>query len=196
MRQRASHSCTTQGSEVGLAKRGRSAGKICRRRPAIQRCCRKFGKRHPKGMSERSGRQSRRPVVSKCQRPMTSSHGFCRVPTACTVWDGGKGKECETTRSAFLPLAQMGERVWWVPSHPSNRRLRPLDSRFAQGRHWDQWMDRLQSLSALHVGLRKAEHIKRMPPSERWGDSRLDGARGSEFCTECPDSARRGTKSS
>ena len=34
----------------------------------------------------------------------------------------------------FSPLAQFGERVWWMPLQPSNRRLGPLDSRFEQGR--------------------------------------------------------------
>ena len=38
-------------------------------------------------------------------------------------------------RRAVLPLAQFGERIWWMPLQPSTRRLGPLDSRFEQGRY-------------------------------------------------------------
>ena len=43
----------------------------------------------------------------------------------------------------FSPLAQFGERVWWMPLQPSNRRLGPLDSRFEQGRFLgaDGWIE-------------------------------------------------------
>ena len=51
------------------------------------------------------------------------------------------GRDCKTAyerhvgRRAVLSLAQFGERVWWMPLQPSNRRLGPLDSRFEKGRY-------------------------------------------------------------
>ena len=49
--------------------------------------------------------------------------------------DGKTAYERNVGRLAVPPLAQFGERVWWMPLQPSNRRLGPLDSRFAQGRY-------------------------------------------------------------
>ena len=49
--------------------------------------------------------------------------------------DGKTANERNVGGRAVPPLAQFGERVWWMPLQPSNRRLGPLDSRFEQGRH-------------------------------------------------------------
>ena len=48
--------------------------------------------------------------------------------------DGKTGYERYVGRGAVPPLAQFGERVWWMPLQPSNRRLGPLDSPFERGR--------------------------------------------------------------
>ena len=49
--------------------------------------------------------------------------------------DGKSAYERNVGRRAVPPLAQFGERVWWMPVQPSNRRLGPLDSRFEQGKY-------------------------------------------------------------
>ena len=49
--------------------------------------------------------------------------------------DGKIASERNVGRRAVHPLAQFGERVWWILLQPSNRRLGPLDSRFEQGRY-------------------------------------------------------------
>ena len=83
-------------------------------------------------------------------------------------------------RRAVLPLAQFGERVWWMPLQPSNRRLSPLDSRFEQGRYlgpMDGWNTVLVGTAS---GVVKARTIKRLLPGERWNGSLLDEALDSE----------------
>ena len=52
-------------------------------------------------------------------------------------------------RRAVRPLGQIGERVWWTPLQPSNRRLGPLDSRFEQGRYLGP-MDGSNTVLAWH----------------------------------------------
>ena len=49
--------------------------------------------------------------------------------------DGKTAYDRNVGRRAVPPLAQFGERVWWMLLQPSNRRLGPLDSRFEQGRY-------------------------------------------------------------
>ena len=48
--------------------------------------------------------------------------------------DGKTVYESNAGRRAVPPLAQFGERLWWMLLEPSNRRLGPLNSRFEQGR--------------------------------------------------------------
>ena len=61
--------------------------------------------------------------------------------------DGKTAYERNMGRRAVLPLAQFGERVWWMPLQPSNRRLGCLDSRFDNEGTGDQWMDQTQCLA-------------------------------------------------
>ena len=95
--------------------------------------------------------------------------------------DGKTAYERNVGRSAVPPLAQFGERVWWMPLQPSNRRLGPLDSRFEQGRY----LGPTDGSNTVHVGTAsgvvKARTIKRLPPGERWTGSLLDQALGSEM---------------
>ena len=76
---------------------------------------------------------------------------------------------------AVSPLTQFGERVWWMPLQPSNRRLGALDSRFPQRRYVDT------VLIGTTCGVVKARTIERLPPGERWIGSLLDEALGSEL---------------
>ena len=67
---------------------------------------------------------------------------------------GGDSKtayERNVGRRAVPLLAQFGERVWWMPLQPSNRRLGPLDSRFEQRKvlGTDGWIDLSLSLVFL-----------------------------------------------
>ena len=81
----------------------------------------------------------------------------------------------------FSYLAEFGERVWWVPLQPSNRRLFPLDSRLEQGRYLRPMDGSNTVFIGTASGVVKARTIKRLPPSERWTGSLLDEARGSEL---------------
>ena len=84
-------------------------------------------------------------------------------------------------RRAVHPLAQFGERVWWMPLQPSNRRLGPLDSRFEQGRYLGLKDGSNMVLVGTASGVVKARTIKRLPLGERWTGSLLDSALGNEF---------------
>ena len=77
--------------------------------------------------------------------------------------------------------AQFGERVWWMPLQPSNRRLDPLDSRFEQGRYLGPMDGSNTVFIGTASGVVKARTIKRLPPGERWTDSLLHEALGSEL---------------
>ena len=79
----------------------------------------------------------------------------------------------------FTPLAQFGERVWWMPLQPSNRRLGPLDSRFEQGLGPMEGSNTV--LMGTASGVVKARTIKRLPLGERWTGTLLDEALGSEL---------------
>ena len=95
--------------------------------------------------------------------------------------DGKTAHERNVGRCAVLPLVQFCERVWWMPSQPSNRRLGPLDSRFEQGRYLGP-MDGSNTVPiGTASGVAKARTIKRLPPGERWTASLLDEALGSEL---------------
>ena len=85
--------------------------------------------------------------------------------------DGKTTYERNVERRAVLPLAQFGERVWWMPLQPSNRRLGPLDSRFEQGRYLGPVCGSNTVLSGTASG-------------ERWTGSLLDEALGSELTPE------------
>ena len=94
--------------------------------------------------------------------------------------DGKTAFERNAGRRAVHPLAQFGERVWWMPLQPSNRRLGPLDSRFEQGRYLGPMDGSITVLVGTASGVVKARTIKRLPPGERWTVSLLDEAQGSE----------------
>ena len=79
-------------------------------------------------------------------------------------------------RRAVPQLAQFGERVWWMPLQPSNRRLGPLDSRFEQGTYLGPMDGSNTVLIGTESGVVKARTIKRLPPGERWTGSLLDEA--------------------
>ena len=95
--------------------------------------------------------------------------------------DGKTGYERNVGRVAVLPLAQFGERVWWMPLQPSNRRLGPLDSRFERGRYLGPMDGSNTVLVGTASGVVKARTFKRLPPGERWTGSLLDEAQGSEL---------------
>ena len=82
--------------------------------------------------------------------------------------DGKTAYERNLGRRAVPSLAQFGERIWWMPLQPSNRRLGLLDSRFEQGRY----LGPMDGSNAVFVGTAggvvKARTIKRLPPGERW----------------------------
>ena len=99
--------------------------------------------------------------------------------------DGKKVCERNVGRRGVLPLAQFGDRVWWMPLQPSNRRLGPLDSRFEEGRYLGAMDGSNTVLVGSASGVVKARIIKRLPPGERWTGSLLDEALGSELNTEC-----------
>ena len=87
-------------------------------------------------------------------------------------------------RRAVPPLAQFSERVWWMPSQPSNRRLGPLDSRFEQERYLGPMAGSSTALVGTASGVAKARTVRRLPPGERWTGSLLDEARGSELAPD------------
>ena len=99
--------------------------------------------------------------------------------------DGKTAFERNVGRRAVLRLAQLCERVWWMPLKPSNRRLGPLDSRFEQGRYLGPMDGSNTELVGTAGGVVKARTIKRLPPGERWAGSLLDEARGSCVATTC-----------
>ena len=95
------------------------------------------------------------------------------------VRDGKTAHERNVGRRAVPPLAQFGERVWWMLLQPSNRRLGPLDSRFEQGRYLGPMDGSNTVFIGTASGVVKARTIKRVPPGERWTGSLLDEALGS-----------------
>ena len=95
--------------------------------------------------------------------------------------DGKTAHERNVGRRAVPPLAQFGERVWWMPLLPSNRRLSPLGSRFEQGRYLGPMDGSSTVLIGTASGVVKARTIKRLPPGERWTGSLLDEALCSEL---------------
>ena len=100
--------------------------------------------------------------------------GFQWVETARQhtkdVWEG----------ALLSPFAQFGERVWWMPLQPSNRRLGPLDSRFEQGRYLGPMDGSNTVLVGTTCRVLKARTIKRFPPGEPWTGSLLDEAQATE----------------
>ena len=96
--------------------------------------------------------------VKQRNRMNQKSHVLCLLQSV----HGAVGKtayERNVGRRAVLPLAQLGERLWWMPLQPSNRRLGPLDSRIEQGRYLGP-MDCFGTAN----GVVKARTIKRLPP--------------------------------
>ena len=65
--------------------------------------------------------------------------------------DGKTACERNVGRRAVPSLAQFGERVWWMPLQPSNRRLGPYIHDSSKEGIWDRWMDQTQYLLALQV---------------------------------------------
>ena len=94
--------------------------------------------------------------------------------------DGKTAYERNVGRRAVPPLAQFGERMWWMPLQPSKGRLGPSDSRFGQGRYLGPMDGSNTLLFGTACGAVTARTIKRLPPGERWTGSLLDEALGSE----------------
>ena len=83
---------------------------------------------------------------------------------------------------AVPSLAQFGERVWWMPLQPSNRRLGPSNSRFEQARYLGPMDGSNTVLVGTACGMDQARTIETsLPPGERWTGSLLDEAQGSEL---------------
>ena len=101
--------------------------------------------------------------------------------------DGKTAYERNVGRRAVPPLAQFGERVWWMPLQASNRRLGPLDSRFEEGRNLGPVDGSNTELVGTASGVVKARTIERLPPCERWTGSLLDEALGSELTPNAPE---------
>ena len=114
---------------------------------------------------------------------MQSQH----APSVCGGSRRQEGYERNVGRRAVLPLAQFGERVWWMLLQPSNRRLGPLKSRFEQGRYLGPMDGSNTVLIGTASGVVKARTIKRLPPGERWTGSLLDEALGSELTPNAPE---------
>ena len=95
--------------------------------------------------------------------------------------DGKTAYERNVGRRAVPPLAQFGERVWWMPLKPSNRHLGPLDARFEQGRYLGPRDGSNTVLVGTASGVVKARTIKRLPPGERWTGNLQDESPGSEL---------------
>ena len=95
--------------------------------------------------------------------------------------DGKTAYERNVGRRAVPPLAQFGERVWWMPLQPSNRRQGPRDSRFEQGKYLGPLDGSNTVLVGTASGVVKARTIKRLPPGERWTGSLLDEALGNQM---------------
>ena len=104
-----------------------------------------------------------------------SMHGRCAAGR-----DGKTAYERNVGRRAVAPLAQFGERVWWMPLQPSNRRLGPLDSRFEQGRYLGSMDGSNTVLVGTASGVVKARTVRRLPPGERWTGSLLDETLGED----------------
>ena len=96
-----------------------------------------------------------------------SMHRRCAVGR-----DGKTAYERNVGRRAVLPLAQIGERVWWMPLQPSNRRLGPLRSRIEHGRYWGPMDGSNTVLVGTASGVVKPRTIKRLPPGGRWTGTR------------------------
>ena len=135
-------------------------------------------------------------VESTCGEEVPADHGLLtwlvsyatRVHRRFSVGrDGKTAYERTVGRRAIPPLAQFGERVWWMPLQPSNRRLGPLDSRFEQGRYLGPMDGSNTVLVGTASGVVKARTIKRMPPGERWTGSLLNEAQGSELTPNALD---------
>ena len=135
-------------------------------------------------------------VESTCGEEVPAVHGLftwlvsyaTRVHRRFSVGrDGKTAYERTVGRRAVPPLAQFGERVWWMPLQPSNRRLGPLDSRFEQGRYLGPTDGSNTVLVGTESGVVKARTIKRMPPGERWTGSLLNEAQGSELTPNALD---------
>ena len=135
-------------------------------------------------------------VESTCGEEVPADHGLLtwlvsyatRVHRRFSVGrDGKTAYERTVGRRAVHPLAQFGERVWWMPLQPSNRRLGPLDSRFEQGRYLGPMDGSNTVLVGTASGVVKARTIKRMPPGERWTGSLLNEAQGSELTPNALD---------
>ena len=92
--------------------------------------------------------------------------------------DGKTAYERHVGRRAVPFMAQFGERVWWMPLQPPNRRLGRLDSLFEQGRYLGPMDGSNTVLLGTASGVVKARTIKRLPPGERWTGSLLDEALG------------------
>ena len=99
-------------------------------------------------------------VESACGEEVLADHGLLtwlvsyatRVHRRFSVGrDGKTAYERTAGRRAVHPLAQFGERVWWMPLQPSNRRLGPLDSRFEPGRYLGPMEVQTQFWLALQV---------------------------------------------
>ena len=110
--------------------------------------------------------------------------------------DGKTAYERNVRRRASHPLAQFGERVWWMPLQQYSRRLGPLDSRFEQGRYLGPMDGSNTVLAGTASGMVKARTIQRLPPGERWTGSLLDEAQGSELTPNAleDDSVRVGIR--
>ena len=76
--------------------------------------------------------------------------------------DGKTAYERNVGRRAVPPLAQLGERVWWMLVQPPNRRLVLLDSLFEQGRYLGPMDGSKTVLIGTASGVVKARTIKRL----------------------------------
>ena len=90
--------------------------------------------------------------------------------------DGKTAYERNVGRRPVPPLAQFGERVWWMPLQPSNRLwIHDLNKEGT----WDRWMDRTRYLLDCKWS-GKGPNNQTMPPSDSWTGNLLDEALGSE----------------
>ena len=85
--------------------------------------------------------------------------------------DGKTANERNVGRRAVPPLAQFGERVWWMALQPSTVVWALWIHDLNKEGTWDRWIDRTQCFRT----------IERLPPGERWTGSLLDEALGSEL---------------
>ena len=92
--------------------------------------------------------------------------------------DGKTAHERNVGRGAVPSLAQFGERVWWMPLQPSNRRLGPLDSRFKRG-----YLGPMDGLNQCLLALRSGQPGERLHLEEAQG-SRCLGIRAAQSGSE------------